>query len=60
MINKEDQHKIIFTTPRGIFYFVVMNFGLKNVGATYQRVMVTMFHDLIHKPVEFYMDDILA
>jgi hypothetical protein len=33
---------------------------LKNAGATYQRAMVTLFHDMIHREVEVYVDDILA
>jgi len=33
----EDQHKIIFTTPWGTFCYKVIPFGLKNIGATYQR-----------------------
>eukprot|EP00258_Populus_trichocarpa_P025576 XP_024441595.1 uncharacterized protein LOC112324178 [Populus trichocarpa] len=37
-----------------------MPFGLKNVGATYQRAMVTLFHDMMHREVEVYVDDILA
>ena len=37
-----------------------MSFGLRNVGATYQRVMVTLFHDIMHREVEVYVDDILA
>lgn len=35
-------------------------FGLKNVGATYQRAMVTLFHDIIHKEIEVYVDDMIA
>lgn len=38
-ITLEDQHKIIFITPWGTFYYKVIPFGLKNVGATYQREM---------------------
>ncbi|XP_040942324.1 uncharacterized protein [Gossypium hirsutum] len=38
----------------------VMPFGLKNAGATYQRVMVTLFHDMMHKEVEVYIDDMIA
>ena len=37
-----------------------MSFGLKNAGATYQRAMVTLFHDMIHKEIEVYVDDIIA
>ena len=37
-----------------------MPFGLKNVGATYQRAMVTLFHDMIHKKIEVYVDDMIA
>ena len=37
-----------------------MSFGLKNAGATYQRVVTTLLHDMIHKEVEVYVDDILV
>ena len=37
-----------------------MPFGLKNVGATYQRAMVTLFHDMMHKEIEVYVDDMSA
>ena len=37
-----------------------MPFGLKNVGATYQRVMVMLFHDMMHKEIEVYVDDMIA
>lgn len=37
-----------------------MPFGLKNVGATYQRAMVTLFHDMKHKEIEVYVDDIIS
>ena len=33
-----------------------MPFGLKNVGATYQRMATTVFHDMIHQEVEVYVD----
>jgi hypothetical protein len=35
----EDKEKIAFITPYGVYYYQVMLFGLKNVGATYQRTM---------------------
>jgi hypothetical protein len=37
-----------------------MTFGLKNAGATYQRAMNYIFHDLIGKLVEIYIDDIVV
>ena len=43
----------------GTFYYKVMPFGLNNVGATYQRAMVT-FHDMMHKEIKVYVDDMIA
>jgi ribonuclease HI len=57
---EEDKEKTTFVTPWGTFCYKVMSFGLKNAGATYQRAMVTLFHDLMHQEVEVYVDDILA
>jgi hypothetical protein len=37
-----------------------MPFGLKNAGATYQRAMVALFHDIMHKEIEVYVDDMIA
>ena len=37
-----------------------MPFGLKNAGATYQRVATTILHDMIHKEVEVYVDDMIV
>ena len=37
-----------------------MPFGLKNDGATYQRAMVALFHDMIHHEIEVYVDDMIA
>ena len=59
-ITEEDQHKTTFTTPWGTFCYNMMSFGLKNVGATYSHTMTVIFHDLIHKTLEDYMDDILV
>ena len=36
-----------------------MPFGLKNVGVIYQRAMVNLFHDMIHKKIEVYVDDMI-
>ncbi|PKI75847.1 hypothetical protein CRG98_003762 [Punica granatum] len=56
---EEDKIKTTFTTMWGTFCYRVMPFGLKNAGATYQRAMVTLFHDMMHKEIEVYVDDIV-
>jgi hypothetical protein len=38
-LKKEDEEKTTFITPYGVFCYQVMHFGLKNAGATYQRMM---------------------
>ncbi|XP_077217943.1 uncharacterized protein LOC143852446 [Tasmannia lanceolata] len=55
----EDKTKTSFTTQWGTYYYRVMPFGLKNVVATYQRAATTLLHDLIHKDVEVYVDDMI-
>ncbi|XP_027368345.1 uncharacterized protein LOC113874309 [Abrus precatorius] len=59
-IAKEDMEKTTFITPWGTFCYKVMPFGSKNAEATYQKAMMTLFHDMIHKEVEVYMDDMIA
>ena len=44
----------------GLFEYLVMTFGLENAGATYQRAMNYIFHDLIGKLVEIYIDDVVV
>ena len=39
----DDQEKTAFVTPIGNYHYKVMPFGLKNTGATYQRMMTRMF-----------------
>ena len=58
----EDVHKTAFRCPGsiGIFEWIVMPFGLKNAGATYQRVMNLIFHDMLHKFMEVYIDDVVV
>ena len=57
-----DISKTAFICPGfvGLFEWVVMTFGLKNAGATYQRVMNLIFHDLLGIVVEVYIDDIVV
>uniref|UniRef100_A0A2N9HWN1 Uncharacterized protein n=1 Tax=Fagus sylvatica TaxID=28930 RepID=A0A2N9HWN1_FAGSY len=52
---EEDKSKTAFVTHWGTFVYDVMPFGLKNAGATYQRAMVTLFHDMIHHEIEVYV-----
>jgi hypothetical protein len=47
MMKESDQLMTSFITPFGSFCYVMMPFGLKNVGATYQRCMLKCFRDLI-------------
>ena len=56
----KDVEKTAFRTPIKNFYYIVMPFGLKNVGATYQRDMTAIFHDMMHKEMEDYVDDIVV
>ncbi|KAL6332976.1 hypothetical protein AAG906_019991 [Vitis piasezkii] len=55
-----DEDLIAFRTPKGIYYYKVMPFGLKNAGATYQRAMQKIFDDMLHKNVECYVDDLVV
>uniref|UniRef100_A0A2N9JB12 RNA-directed DNA polymerase n=1 Tax=Fagus sylvatica TaxID=28930 RepID=A0A2N9JB12_FAGSY len=59
-MSPRDAEKTAFRTPIGNFYYTVMPFGLKNAGATYQRTMTAMFHDMIHQEIEDYVDDIIV
>lgn len=51
-IAPEDQEKMTFACAWGIFGCNVVPFHLKNIGATYQRAMTTIFHDKMHKIME--------
>ncbi|KAK8584260.1 hypothetical protein V6N12_068506 [Hibiscus sabdariffa] len=52
--------KTTFVTLWGTFCYKVMPFGLKNAGATYQRTLVVLFRDMMHKEIEVYVDDMIA
>ena len=58
----EDVNKTAFRVPGavGLFEYLVMTFGLKNTVAMYQRAMNYIFHDLIGKLVEIYIDDVVV
>jgi len=50
----------MYRTPKGIFCYKVMPFGLKSAGAIYRRAMKTIFKDLLCKTVECYVDDLVV
>ncbi|XP_034685658.1 uncharacterized protein LOC117914419 [Vitis riparia] len=56
----DDEEKTSFITPHGLYCYRVMPFGLKNVGATYQRLMTKIFKPLIGDIVEVYIDDVVV
>ena len=51
--------KTSFITPWGTYYYAMMPFGLKHVRATYQRTATILLHELMHKEVEVYIDDMI-
>nr|GEV04570.1 reverse transcriptase domain-containing protein [Tanacetum cinerariifolium] len=53
----QDQEKTTFTCPYGTFAYRCMPFGLCNALGTFQRCMMSIFHDMIEKTVEVFMDD---
>jgi hypothetical protein len=55
-----DQLPTSFITPFGMYCYVTMPFGLRNVGATYQCCMQHIFGDHIGRTVEAYVDDIVV
>jgi hypothetical protein len=57
---ESDQEKTSFTTDRGLYCYKVMPFGLKNAGATYQRLVNKMFEAQIGRNMEVYVDDMLV
>ena len=56
----EDQEKMAFISPDANYHYTVMPFGLKNAGATYQRMMTRMFRDKIRHLVEVYIDNMVV
>ncbi|XP_075479346.1 uncharacterized protein LOC142520228 [Primulina tabacum] len=56
-VDPEDQHKTNFTCPYGTFTYKRMPFGLCNAPATFQRCMMSIFHDMVEKYIEVFMDD---
>nr|GEW80496.1 DNA-directed DNA polymerase [Tanacetum cinerariifolium] len=59
-IDLQDQEKTNFTFPYGKFAYPRMSFGLCNAPGTFQRCMMAIFHDMIEKTMEVFMDDFLV
>ena len=60
LMHPDDQEKTTFITEMGIFCYKVMSFGLKNTGATYQRLVNKMFTDYLGDIMEVYIHDMLV
>ncbi|XP_048622631.1 uncharacterized protein LOC125591812 [Brassica napus] len=60
MMNPDDREKTAFITDRGTYCYKVMPFGLKNAGATYQRLVNRIFSEQLGKTMEVYIDDMLV
>nr|GEX40635.1 reverse transcriptase domain-containing protein [Tanacetum cinerariifolium] len=56
-MDPQDQEKTTFTCPYGTFAYRRMPFGLCNAPSTFQRCMIAIFHDMIEKKMEVFMDD---
>jgi hypothetical protein len=59
ILKKEDKEKTAFITPYGVFCYQVMPFGLKNAGATYQRMMQNCLGGQIGRNIKVYIDDVV-
>ena len=55
-----DQEHTSFIIDRGLYWYKVMSFGLKNAGVTYQCLVNMMFKEQIGKTMEVYVDDMLV
>ena len=58
-MNPGDEEHTSFITDQELYCYKVIPFGLKNAGATYQRLVNMMFETLIGKTMEVYVDDML-
>nr|GEU80993.1 reverse transcriptase domain-containing protein [Tanacetum cinerariifolium] len=56
-IDLKDQEKTTFTCPYGMFAYLHMPFGLCNAPGMFQKCMMAIFHDMIKKTMEVFMDD---
>ena len=59
MMHPRDECKTTFMTEMSCYYYKVMPFGLKNAGATYQRLMDKVLAPMLGRNVQAYVDDIV-
>jgi hypothetical protein len=59
-LHPDDEDKTASITPHDIYCYKVMTFGLKNVGATYQKAIQKCLKSQIGKNVEAYVDDVVV
>ena len=57
---KEDEEKMAFLTPCGVYFYVCMPFGLKSAGASFQRLMQIALGPQMGVNAEDYVDDIMV
>ena len=58
-MNPKDRIHTAFITHKVLFCYRVMPFGLKNTGATYQRLMNKMFIKQLGRIIKVYIDDMV-
>ena len=58
-LKEEDEEKTTFITPFSVYCYTTMPFGLKNAGATYQRMMQNCLKEQIERNFQVYVDDIV-
>ena len=56
----DDEEKTSYISVRGTYYHKRMPLGLKNMGATFQRLTNKMFSNMLEKTMEVYMNDMLV
>ena len=59
-MHPSDAKKMAFITSHGLYCYDVMPFGLKNVEATYQRLVIMIFRLLLGNTIEAYIDEMLV
>ena len=56
----DNQKKTAFVTPIGNYHYKVMHSGLKNIGSTYQRMMIRTFEPQLEKNIKIYIDEMVV